>query len=269
MSDPNLPGAARYEAIHQYEPVYDAPPWPGPGSPAKLLGVALGWLVLSTVGAGMLTLLIVGIASLLGWVAPGPADMGSVLVLPLQQGLMVLGAVRRGWRVGEDNLRAGLGWVPVRRRWLVSGLVGCTVLFWVAMAGLSLALPELHEFLARARPSLDLPRSGDLGYAVWLLGVVVIGAPVVEELFFRGWLWVGLRQRWGAWRTGAATGLLFLLVHGLGGEWRTLLVLAPIVFLLSLARELGGSVRASLAIHVANNGLAVAGLIARRLVGDG
>jgi len=51
-----------------------------------------------------------------------------------------------------------------------------------------------------------------------------------------------------------------------GGEWRQLAVLVPVVVLLSVARELGGSVRASLMVHVVNNGLAAAGLIALRLM---
>ena len=268
MSNRNLPGAARHEAVHSCEPVHDAPAWPGPGRSAKLVGVAVAWLVLSSVGAGALALLIGAVAVWLEWVAPGRAEVGLALALPLQQGLMGLGAVRRGWRVGEDDLRAGLGWAPVRRGWLVAGLVGCTVLFVVVKAWFSLASPRLHEFLAKAAPSLDLPQFGTLGYIVWISGIVVVGAPVAEELFFRGWLWVGLRQRWGAWRTGGVTGALFLLVHGIGGGWRALLVLMPLVILLSLARELGGSVRASLAVHVANNGLAAAALIASRLAGD-
>ena len=38
---------------------------------------------------------------------------------------------------------------------------------------------------------------------------LVIGAPVAEEVFFRGWLWAGLRQSWGVLGTSAATGAWF------------------------------------------------------------
>lgn len=120
---------------------------------------------------------------------------------------------------------------------------------------------------SKAAPALDEPRPGNTGYLAWIVRVVVVCALVPEELFFRGWLWAGLRRQWGAWRTGRATGLLFLLVHGVAGDWRRPLVLAPFVVLLSLARELGGSVRASLAVHVMSNGLAAAALIAGRLAG--
>ena len=267
MSDhPNLPDATRHEAVHDV-PSWDAPPRRGTGGPAALLGVALAWLVLATLGAAVAAVVAVGVLTWLGWVAPGRlAEDASLLALPLQQAFMALGAVRRGRRVGGGDLRAGLGWLPVRRRPLVAGLVGCTLVV-VAHAGLSVSSADMREFYGKAVPALGGPRTGDAGYAAWIVATVVIGAPVAEELFFRGWLWAGLRRRWGAWRTGGATGLLFLLVHGLGGEWRQLAALVPVVVLLSLARELGESVRASLMVHVVNNGLAAAGLIALRLMG--
>jgi membrane protease YdiL (CAAX protease family) len=262
MNDhPNLPDAARCDAVH------DAAPRRGTGGPAALLGVALAWLVLAMLGAAVAVLVAIGVLTWLGWVAPGRLEDGGLLALPLQQALMALGAVRRGRRVGGGDLQAGLGWLPVRRRRLVAGLVGCTLLVAVAHAGLSAWSADMREFYSKAVPALGGPRTGNAGYAAWIVATVVIGAPVAEELFFRGWLWAGLRRRWGAWRTGGATGLLFLLVHGLGGEWRQLAALVPVVVLLSLARELGGSVRASLMVHVVNNGLPAAGLIAPRLMG--
>ncbi len=265
---PNLPDAARYDAVHDVAPRRGTGRR-GTGGPAALLGVALAWLVLVTLGAAVAAVVAVGVLTWLGWGAPGRlAEDGGLLALPLQQAFMALGAVRRGRRVGGGDLRAGLGWLPVRQRRLVAGLVSCTLLLVVvAHAGLSASSAGMREFYSKAVPALGGPRTGDAGYAAWIVATVVIGAPVAEELFFRGWLWAGLRRRWGAWRTGGATGLLFLLVHGLGGEWRQLAALVPVVVLLSLARELGGSVRASLMVHAANNGLAAAGLIALRLMG--
>lgn len=264
MNDrPSLPDAARCDAVHDVAPRRGAGGH-GAGGPAALLGVALAWLVLAMLGAVVAAVVAVGVLTWLGWGAPGRlAEDGGLLALPLQQAFMALGAVRRGRRVGGGDLRAGLGWLPVRRR----RLVGCTLLVVVAHAGLSVSSADMHEFYSKAVPALGGPRTGDAGYAAWIVATVVIGAPVAEELFFRGWPWAGLRRRWGAWRTGGATGLLFLLVHGLGCEWRQLAAPVPVVVLLSLARELGGSVRASLMVHAVNNGLAAAGLIAVRLMG--
>ena len=259
--DPYLLNAAQYQVIH------DAPCRPGPSRPLALLGVALAWLVLSAVGAALAASLITFASARFGWSVTGrPMVDAALLGLPLQQGLMALGAVRRGRRIGVGDLRAGLGWAPVRQRRLVTGLVGGTLLLVAAQVGLAVWLPEVHRFLSKAAPSLGGPQTGG-GYAAWIVAVLVIGAPVAEEVFFRGWLWVGLRRHWGAWRTGLATGLMFLSVHWIGSDWRRLVVLLPFVVLLSVAREIGGSVRASLAVHMANNGLGAAALILARLAG--
>lgn len=199
-----------------------------------------------------------------GWVSAGPSERTVELVgLPLQQWFMMLGAVRRAWRVGDGDLRAGLGWRPVRR-WRVLGiLLGCVVLAVVAQAALAAVLPEAEAFLRQAEAWQDAMLEGRS--AIWSLWVVAIGAPVAEELFFRGWLWEGLRPRWGAWGTGIATGLLFLLIHWAGGEWRLLPALVPMAIMLSVAREVCGSVRASIVVHAFNNGLAMLALLGEAL----
>lgn len=43
-------------------------------------------------------------------------------------------------------------------------------------------------------------------------GATVIGAPLTEELFFRGFVFAGL-SKWGFWPAAAISGLLFALVH--------------------------------------------------------
>lgn len=265
---PNLPDTGRYEAVHVYEPSYDKPARFRQGRPVMLLSVALGWLVLSGLGAGVLAVLVVGGLNRLGWLAwrDFEADVAA-LGLPLQQGLMMAGAMRRGWWVGTGDLRAGLGWLPVRRRWLVVALVGGALLLDAAQVGLSAVLPEVRDFLERASLEIAGPPAGGGAYVIWFAATVAVGAPVAEEMFFRGWLWVGLRQRWGAWGTGLSTGAMFLLLHGVGGEWRLLVALAPVTVMLSLAREFGGSVRASLAVHLVNNGVVAAGLTLAWLAG--
>jgi len=173
---------------------------------------------------------------------------------------MALGAVRQAWRVGDGDLRAGLGWRPVRR-WRVLGLLlGCVVLEIVVQTALAAVSPDFKAFFRQAEASQDATFEGMPAF--WSLWVTVIGAPVAEELFFRGWLWEGLRPRWGAWGTGVMTGLLFVLMHGAGGEWRLLPLLVPAAAaVLSVAREVRGSVRASMAVHAFGNGLASLALL--------
>ena len=251
---PNLLDSIRCETVHCCEVSDDLLARPRRGRPAALLGVALGWLVLSAVGSGVLAVLVVGGLNRLGWLAwrDFEADV-TTLGLPLQQGLLMLGSVHRGWRAGAGDLRAGLGWLPVRRCWLVVALVACAPLLSAAQVGLSAVSPAVHDFLECAAAAQVGPPVGSGAYALWFAATMVVGAAVAEEMFFRGWLWVGLRRRWGAWGTGLTTGAMFLLLHGAGEEWRLLVALAPIAVVLSLAREFGGSVRASLAVHVVNN----------------
>lgn len=55
------------------------------------------------------------------------------------------------------------------------------------------------------------------GWKVALLGALVLAiGPFFEEIIFRGWLYGGLRHRWGDARAALASSLLFALVHGDG-----------------------------------------------------
>lgn len=264
---PNLLDSIRCERTHCCEVSDGLLTLPRRGRPAALLGVALGWLVLSVVGSGVLAVLVVGGLNRLGWLAWRDFEVDvTTLGLSLQQALMVFGSVHQGLRAGAGDLRAGLGWLPVRRYWLLAALVACVLLLGAAQVELSAVSPVVHDFLKRAvREVAGLP-IGSGAYAVWFAATIVIGAPIAEEMFFRGWLWVGLRGRWGAWRTGLTTGAAFLLLHGAGGEWRLLVALAPVAVVLSLAREFGGSMRASLAVHMMNNVVVAACLAAGWLV---
>jgi membrane protease YdiL (CAAX protease family) len=80
---------------------------------------------------------------------------------------------------------------------------------------------------------------------------------VSEELFFRGWLWEGLRRRGQTmFMTACLTATPWLLLHGIDAPGR-ILVLLPTAVIISFARYYGGGVRASLAVHMTNNGAAV------------
>lgn len=85
--------------------------------------------------------------------------------------------------------------------------------------------------------------------------ITVIGAPIAEEIFYRGWLWDGLRRSWGPLATAAATSVLWLLIHAPDGLARVTILL-PGAIVLSYARHRGGSVWAPLIIHAANNAVA-------------
>jgi len=111
-----------------------------------------------------------------------------------------------------------------------------------------------------AEPLGKLPRvlmmPSGTGQAVFHVVLIAVLAPIGEELFFRGWLWTALRRSWGPAATLICTSLPWLLMHFADGTWRAL-VLVPAAILLGLARHYGGSVRASLILHLVNNGTAI------------
>jgi membrane protease YdiL (CAAX protease family) len=192
-----------------------------------------------------------------------------VLILaPVTQFFLLIACLRRGLRVGDGNLREGLAWFAVRRRLDVVLLSLAGALLAAGHVALVVRVPAYRAFFEHSQTSLPMPDTSGLGvgaYAAWVGLVVVVGAPVTEELFFRGWLWVGLSRWWGVEFVGPATGLLWLLAHVSDGGWRRVLALVPAMVLVTVARAVGGSVRASIPVHMANNLVLSAVLVAGRL----
>jgi uncharacterized protein len=104
-----------------------------------------------------------------------------------------------------------LGW---KFRWpdLYQGLIIGVGTQWAAgimYALMFLFLPE-QDVSEAARNLTD--RASGFGILA-LLFVVVVGAPVIEELFFRGLLLRSLQRRFGAWSAIVISSLVFAVVH--------------------------------------------------------
>ncbi|HEX4368337.1 MAG TPA: type II CAAX endopeptidase family protein [Rhodopila sp.] len=241
-----------------------APYTGGMPTPWRLLRRALAWMLLALAAVFVVALFPIIIDGLwrvikaLRHQNPGPpADFSTFLpytAIALQL-VLLWGAIRGADAVSPQNRAAGLADRPVSRRGLV-GLFAVLLLIWEATAIGTLAwivmhgghIPKLPQQLA------IMPR----GLALALLHIVFLAvlAPVCEELFFRGWLWTALRTTWSPTRTATWTTGMWLAMHLMDGTGRALLLL-PTGILLALARHYGKSVRASLALHLMNNGLVV------------
>jgi membrane protease YdiL (CAAX protease family) len=242
-----------------------------PEGTVKLLAMAAAWFIL----AAVLALVASAGALLAGGISLNQAfttvtgQQKLILVLaPMTQLCLFVACLRRGRRTGSGNLREGLAWLGVQRRWDVALLAGTAAVVAMAHVAMVVRFPAYRAFFEHAQTSLPLPQQTGLGvgaYAAWVLLVIVVGAPLTEELFFRGWLWVGLSRWWSVWVTAPATGCLWLLAHYSDGGWRRLLALVPAMILVSVARSLGGSVKASMAVHAANNAVLSAVLVAGRV----
>jgi membrane protease YdiL (CAAX protease family) len=156
-------------------------------------------------------------------------------------GIMLSAAFLRGRALGEGDACAGLGDGPISNRPIIA-----------LMAVLLGAYTMLTD--------IGVPRSMDKLFIIanspwWRLyriSISVTLTPLAEELFFRGWLWTGLRRHWGALPTAALTSALFLGAHWTAG-FLSLVLIFPLTVALATARHLGRSVRASIAVHMLYN----------------
>ena len=84
-----------------------------------------------------------------------------------------------------------------------------------------------------------------------ILMVVLIG-PIVEEAFFRGFLYNALKTRWGKKWAMVLSGVFFALLHA---NWVGFLPIALLGVTLAYVYEVSGTLVASIALHSIHNGL--------------
>lgn len=153
-------------------------------------------------------------------------------------------------RIGPALRRLGLG--PGGRRLLTT--LGIAVLAYIFLAGLVAALlqPEQEDIAE------NLGADEDAALLVTILaGVLIIaGAAIGEELFFRGLLFGGLRQMLPLWPAAAISGILFGLPHLPQGDLAVGLQLSIFGAVLAWAYERCGSLWVPIAMHGLNNALA-------------
>jgi uncharacterized protein len=199
------------------------------------------------------------------------ALLSPVLVLPFDPELESDGALLAGQGLFELSLlfvaigvasewrfrplRRALGRLGFRRTVPKAfGIALLTLLVYYIAAGLfaSLVLQPEQEDIGG---ELGV---GDPNLLIAISAVVVIGlvAPVTEELFFRGFVFAGLRSRWSLWPAAIAVGLIFGLVHAPTGV-TTVVPLAALGVALCWLYDRTGSLWPCVFAHVVNNGLAL------------
>lgn len=141
--------------------------------------------------------------------------------------------------------------------------------FWPAVGWAGLGLVAFVVFVivygAFVRPDAEQTVTEDLGLregmATLVLGgvLVVLVAPVAEEVFFRGFFYRSLRSSLGVWSAAAVTGAVFGLIHVNPTSLDTI-QLVPVLgflgFVFCLVYERTGSLYPVIAMHSLNNMLA-------------
>jgi membrane protease YdiL (CAAX protease family) len=201
---------------------------------------------IAVLGAFILGLPLLLITQSSGWffvvalVAGQVALAGSVLTWVRFVNRGPLAALGR-FRLGD----VGLGVVGGLALYLVSLLWGALVLMLTSLLGHDLSTPEQIPDAVR-------------GSSVVVAAVAtVLGAPVSEELFFRGFLYKGLRRRFRPWPAALISSLPFALVHGAYGSLSqgAILVIAlfPVGVGLAFVYEHRQSLMAAITAHALFN----------------
>lgn len=158
--------------------------------------------------------------------------------------------------LGFRRPRWGGWWLPLATLgllWLVLGLyVGI-----VQAAGVEPLQPQSTLGEDAFQAPLAIALAGALA---------LVAAPIAEETFFRGFLFAGLRQRWGLAAAALVSGLLFGLLHF---DLGSIIPFSLIGIVLSLTYALSGSLWVTISSHFLFNLVSFLATLALRAGGGG
>lgn len=232
------------------------PDFPRHGLPG-LLGSSLAILLTTFVvflivsfGASLVAVLVAGVDVLSDFMArveTMPVAIKDPVVIDVMQfvGLGLYGSHAAAiWIAGKFGPK-----MPLARRVAWADWTGDRQFWWLLGAALAYGLASglLMEWAYPESKSWAVLPSDSLGLSASLVLVCFVG-PVVEELFFRGWIYTGMRQKCSFGVTLAVTSVLFALTHYEHSHLYALAVF-PVGLALGFVRERYGSIKASAFFH--------------------
>jgi uncharacterized protein len=206
----------------------------------------------------LLALVVSGIVSAAVFAAGGWEDSDevplwalAVLQVPLWAGMAgapLWATYLKGRRSLAEDFGLRMRWVDVPVG-LVAGFVGQFALVLVLAVVYELLGVDSDEVGAAAREFTD--RATDPLGVVLLFIVVVVGAPIFEELFYRG-LWLrSLERRFGTVAAVVLSSALFAFMHL--GQWYDMPALAGIGAIMAVLAVRSGRLGPAIWAHVAFN----------------
>jgi len=132
---------------------------------------------------------------------------------------------------------------------------GVWLLIWVIFAASYLRVMSALGYAVEPQPPLvELARQGGSTPQFWpLLLMIVVAAPLVEEIIFRGYLLTSIRSAAPRWAAHLVVATLFGLAHGLGHA----LPIGVLSLVFGYLREKHGSLLPSVLAHACHNGIMV------------
>lgn len=233
------------EGDEQPRPDRQWPPrWPAWFAPAAFVAAfAVSIFVFVVIGA---------FVSALGGNVNGDDPTLTVIGTVLQDVVLVVTAVFFAWRVARPRLADfGLRPAPFWRA------------LWITLGGLATYYFLVAVYSVAFHPNGKQTVTQDLGanngtVAMIVAGIMVIViAPVAEEVFFRGFFYGALRSRFSWVAAALIDGVVFGVIHYTGsGTLSILPVLALLGFVFCVVYELTGSLFTVIALHALNNAIA-------------
>lgn len=244
-------------------PALDAPERPLVTPRWGLGDAAVGWVV--AVIASSVVLLVVasatGYVDKNGAITDAPLWLLAVSYPPLWIGFVgapVWAASRKGNGVVRD-FRLAFRWVDVPLG-IVTGLVGQ----WVIVPLVSYPVLQLSGKTTEdlAKPAQDLADKAQSvpGLVLFAL-IVVIGAPIAEELFFRGLVLRAFEKRWNLVAGIVCSSILFGLTHFEALQTPALIAAGALFAVVSVRTNRLGT---SIVAHMAFNAATVVALVVAR-----
>ncbi len=132
--------------------------------------------------------------------------------------------------------------------------ISWTLLGGVLLAGVAEVLGVLlHKWTPTSMPIDEFLKDPNSAYVLCLFGILI--APLIEELFFRGFLFPALDRKIGLVGGVAITSAVFAAIHQgqLAHAWAPLSILFVIGVCLTLVRAITKSVAVTVLMHVAYN----------------
>ena len=208
--------------------------------------------------AFVVALLVAGFGGVLLTLPPGMASDGTLEPIGVQvatiwqDAIFILVPLALATRSARPTLSDfGLVGLPARRLliWTAGAFVGFTA--FAAAWGAILGVEGSQDTLAR----LGADEDGTLRLTAALL--VIVLAPIAEEILFRGFMYRAARNSVGPTIAAVIVGVIFGLIHLSDAEAAPLVpLLAVLGALMCVLYERTGSLAAPIALHVVNNTIA-------------
>jgi membrane protease YdiL (CAAX protease family) len=151
------------------------------------------------------------------------------------------------------RFRGGVDWrrllaFPVERRWWRDRAYWALVVAGIAYgAAVSAVLSELYP---ASKGWFTLERG--VASLVLTFILVVVAAPITEEIMFRGWIYTSLRSSFSAFASIVVSAFLFANAHYESSHLYALAVF-PVGLLLGVVRERAGTLWATVSLHALYN----------------